>query len=68
MNLNDDIVYGGLRLGAFQKRQPGPTRSLVHHDRLHPAPPCIQSSRLTISSTNSSFPGDPSIPDDPWPG
>ena len=44
MNLNDDIVYRCLRLGPLHQRHPGPSRSLVrHHDRLHPAPPCIQS-------------------------
>src|SRR5215813_4276119 len=36
MNLNDDVVYRGLRLGPLHQRHPGRSRSLVrHHDRLH---------------------------------
>jgi hypothetical protein len=36
MNLNDDVVYRCLRLGALHQRHPGRSRSLFrHHDRLH---------------------------------
>jgi len=47
MNLNDDVVYRRLRLGPLHQRHPGRSRSLIrHHNRLHQAPPCIQSSPL----------------------
>src|SRR5215831_18552652 len=36
MNLNDDVVYGCLRLGLLHELHPGRSRSLVrYHDRLH---------------------------------
>jgi hypothetical protein len=36
VNLNDDVIYRCLRLGALHQRHPGRSRSLVrHHDRLH---------------------------------
>src|SRR5712672_2716068 len=47
MNLNDDVVYRCRRLGPLHQRHPGRSRSLIrHHNRLHQAPPCIQSSPL----------------------
>jgi hypothetical protein len=47
MNLNNDVVYRRFRLGPLHQRHPGRSRSLIrHHNRLHQAPPCIQSSPL----------------------
>src|SRR5262245_47297430 len=51
MNLNDDVVYRGLRLGPLHQLHPGRSRSLLrHHDRLHRPPPRVESSpaRLPI--------------------
>jgi hypothetical protein len=43
MNLNDDVVLRRVRLGPFRQRHPGRSRGLVcYHNRLHPAPPCIE--------------------------
>src|SRR5215472_4262978 len=40
MNLNDDVVYGCLRLGLLHELHPGRSRSLVrYHDCLHHLPP-----------------------------
>src|SRR5690348_4094237 len=47
MNLDNDVVYRRLRLGPLHQRHPGRSRSLIrHHNRLHQAPPCVQSSAL----------------------
>ena len=47
MNLNNDVVYRCRRLGPLHQRHPGRSRSLIrHHNRLHQAPPRIQSSPL----------------------
>jgi hypothetical protein len=47
MNLDNDVVYRRFRLGPLHQRHPGRSRSLIrHHNRLHQAPPCIQSSPL----------------------
>jgi hypothetical protein len=36
MNLNDDVVYRGLRLGPIHQLHPGRSRSLVgYYDRFH---------------------------------
>jgi hypothetical protein len=32
MNLNDDVVYGGLRLGPLHQLYSGRSRGLVRHD------------------------------------
>jgi hypothetical protein len=40
MNLNDDVVYRGLRLGPFHQLHTGrPCRLVRHHDSFHHLPP-----------------------------
>jgi hypothetical protein len=42
MNLNEDVVYGCLRLGLLHELHPGRSRGLVrHHDCLHHLPPDV---------------------------
>ena len=42
MNLNDNVVYRGLRLGPLHQLHPGRSRSLVrHNDCLHRPPACV---------------------------
>src|SRR5947209_4876021 len=49
MNLNDDVVNRRRRLGPLHQRHPGRSCSLVrHHNRLHPAPPGVELSPVTL--------------------